>query len=637
VSETKPIVNFSIKKEVTFVVVGSFIGAFTMHLPRIFLDLFGEESYATTLLVMARVVNSYKPEVGFVLHLLVATAIGIATGIILHKILKFNLSKATRGILYGIIAGITVFVVFAIPVSQFLLNPNMEEVISMKNPEMDESEISLQINSDLPSQMFDSFMMHIVWGVTLGVIASIFTRKMGANYLCHKCNIEFTKMSTWEHHQEHVHDNPSKDMKHILILGGGYAGIGVLNKIQKKFQDNVNISISLVSDSNFFLHTPMLPEMATGTIEPRHVATPIREFCKRASFYNARVSNIDLESKKVKINTISGNKEKEIQYDYLVLSLGTETNFFGNKNIEENTLTIKSLDDAIRIRNHVIGVLEEADQEEDKEKRDKLVTFVVVGGGFSGVETVGELNDFIRDAVTKYYRNIPQSSVQVMLIAAHDQILPEIGELGRYVKESLRKAGVTIYTKTKLEDIHNGAGILDNDKKIFSDTIIWAAGIRVSDIVKDIKTEHHKSGKLIVDKYLKLKTHGDVFVLGDCAHIVDPRKGDPYPPTAQHAIKEAETVAENLIHKIEGVGFQRDFIYDTKGTMAKIGKNKGVALLLGHKFRGFFAWFLWKQYYLATLPTTEKKIRVGMDWFVDLFFPRDITRLSSVFGQKFPS
>jgi len=626
---TKPIVNFSLKKEVFFVVIGSFVGAFTMHLPRVLLDLFGEASYTTTLLVMAIVVNSYEPQVGFLLHIFVATTIGIVTGIFLHKIIKFNLSKFPRGVLYGIIAGITVFVVFAIPVSQFLLNPNMEEIIAMKNPEMSEQQISQQASGNVTSQMIDLFGMHIVWGLTLGVIASFFTRKIGANYLCHKCNIEFNKMSTWEHHQEHVHDNPSDDMKRIIILGGGYSGIGVLNKIQEKFQDDVNVSISLVSESNFFLHTPMLPEMATGTIEPRHIATPIREFCKRASFYHAKVSKVDLDSKQIKIKTIGTQNEKKLSYDYLVLALGAKTNFFGNKNIEKNAFTLKSLDDAIQIRNHVISVLEEADQE-DKEKRNRLVTFVVVGGGFSGVETVGELNDFVRETVSKYYRNISQNTVKVILVAAHDAILPEIGNLGEYTKKALRNAGVTIYTNKKLADIKDKTAVLDDYKKIDSETIIWAGGIKVDKTIKEIDAEHHKSGKLVVDKQMRLKSHSEVFALGDCAHILDPRTGEPYPPTAQHAIREAHTVSENLIHKVQGIGFQSDFIYDTKGTMAKIGKKNGVALVFGHELRGFLAWLVWKQYYLATLPTMEKRIRVSLDWFIDLFFPRDITRLSNV-------
>ena len=628
------IVNFSLRKEVFFVAIGSVVGAFTMHLPIMFLDLFGNSSYQIWLLVAAKVVNSAQPEVGFALHFFVATVIGIVTGIFLHRVLRFNISKIPKGLAYGVISGVVVFLVFAIPVSQVFLGPNTIEILSEINPDMTSTQIAQEVKSNFLNQMINSLFMHIVWGVTLGTISSLLTRKIGANYLCHICNIEFSKIKTYEHHKENVHENPSSKMKKILILGGGYAGVGVLNKIQKIFESNVDVNIELVSESNFFLHTPMLPEMATGTIEPRHIATPIRIFCKRAQFHQAKVVDISLDSKQVTIQRMSDKSQKILSYDYLVLAMGGKTNFFGNSNIEKNSLTIKSLDDAIIIRNHIISMLEDADQETDHTIQQKLMTFVVVGGGFAGVETVGELNDFIRESARKFYRNISHDNIKIILVSAGDKILPEIGNLGEYAKQALQKAEITIYTNTRLEDISNDIAVLNNGEKILTNTVIWAGGNTVDDVIQKIDTEHHKSGRLLVNKQLKLEDHPEVFALGDCAFSVDPRSGKPYPPTAQHAIRQAKTVAKNLEHKIKGVGFQDDFIYDTKGSMAKIGKNDGVALLLGHEFRGIIAWFIWKQYYLSTLPTNEKKIRVGLDWFVDLFFPRDITRLSSVFNEK---
>ena len=629
-SQIQPIVNFSLRKEVLFVAIGSIIGAFTMHTPRIFLDLLGDSSYYVTLLVIARVVNSTDPVVGFLLHLFVATVIGIVTGALLHKVIKFNLSKIFKGILYGIIAGIVVFVVFAIPVSQLLLGPNTMDILMEINPQMSFVDAAQEVERNFVSQMSNSLIMHIIWGITLGVISSLFTRKMGANYLCHVCNIEFSKMKTWEHHQEHVHKNPSSDMKKILILGGGYAGVGVLNKVQKQFQDDVNVSITLVSESNFFLHTPMLAEMATGTIEPRHIATPIRKFCKRARFHQAKVINISLDSKKVTIQNLSSSEQKILEYDYLVLAVGGRTNFFGNADIKKHSLTIKSLDDAIKIRNHVISTLEEADQESDLEIQSKLVTFVVVGGGFSGVETAGELNEFVRESVARYYRNIPEDLVKIILIASGDKILPEIGNLGKYAKEALQEAGVTIYTNTRLDDATNTLAILNNGEEIPCNMMIWAGGNMVDEVIEKLPVEHHKSSRVIVNNKLHLENYPEVFALGDCAYVTDPRTGKPYPPTAQHAIRQAKTVSKNLANAVNEIKSQSDFIYDTKGSMAKIGKKDGVALLMGHEIHGFAAWFAWKQYYLSTLPTTEKKIRVGLDWFIDLFFPRDITRLSNV-------
>ena len=629
-----PIVNFSLRKEVFFVVVGSIVGAFTMHLPIMFSDLIGDSSYNVWLLVAAKIVNSSQPEIGLALHFFVATVIGIVTGIFLLKVLRFNISRIPRGLAYGIISGIVVFTVFAIPVSQIFLGPNTIEVLSEINPDMSSLQIAQEMERGFLNQMLNSLFMHVVWGVTLGMISSLLTRKIGANYLCQVCNIEFSNIRTYEHHKENVHVNPSPNLKKILILGGGYAGVGVLNKIQKAFENNVDVNIELVSESNFFLHTPMLPEMATGTIEPRHIATPIRRFCKRAQFHQAKVIDISLDSKQVTIQRMSDESQRILFYDYLVLAMGGKTNFFGNSNIEKNSFTIKSLDDAIKIRNHIISMLEDADQETDTILQQKLMTFVVVGGGFSGVETVGEINDFVRESAKKFYRNISHENIKIILVSAGDKVLPEIGNLGEYAKQALQKAGVTVYINTRLNDISNNIATLNNGEKISSATVIWAGGNTVEDVIQKLNAKHHTSGRLVVNKQLRLEDNSEVFALGDCAFSVDTRSGNPYPPTAQHAIRQAKTVAKNLENKINGMGVQHDFIYDTKGSMAKIGKKDGVALLMGREFRGVIAWFIWKQYYLSTLPTNEKKIRVGLDWFIDLFFPRDITRLSSVFEEK---
>ena len=628
------VVNFSLKKEVFFVAVGSFAGGFTMHLPRIFLDLFGDSSYLITLLVIAKVVNSSLPEVGLALHFFVATVIGIVTGVFLHKVFRFNISKFTKGITFGLLSGFVVFVVFAIPVSQIFLGPNTIDIITDINPEMTLVEVAKEVENNFFNQMLNSLLMHLVWGLTLGIISSFLTKKIGANYLCHICNVEFSSLKTYEHHKKHVHDNPSSNMKKIIILGGGYGGIGVLTKVQKKFENNVDVNIELVSESNFFLHTPMLPEMATGTIEPRHIATPIRRFCKRAQFHQARVTDISLKDKNVTIQRLSDRTKTILPYDYLVLALGGKTNFFGNKNIKKFCFTIKSLDDAIRIRNHVISMLEDADQEADLEKQKKLLTFVIVGGGFSGVETAGELNEFIRTATQKFYRNISQKDIKIILLSSGKKILPEIGNLGDYTKQALQNAGVTIFTETKLEDAAYEMATLSSGQKIPTRTIIWAGGNTVDEVIKTLDSEHHNSGRLKVTGKLKLEEHHEVFALGDCAYSIDERSGQPYPPTAQHAIRQASTVAKNLENKVKGIGFQEDFLYDTKGSMAKIGRKDGVALLFGHEFTGFLAWLIWKQYYLSTLPSNEKKIRVAVDWFVDLFFPRDITRLSNIYEEK---
>ena len=612
------IVNFSLKKEVFFITLGSMVGAIIMVMPNFVSDTFTESEFYLFWIVAARIFGSSDYLVGVLVHFGVATIIGIIVGFILYKTKMLNISKISNGILFGLIAGGVVTVVFAIPVQYFWIQPIMAEINDLPVLNLIFSE----------GFLINSFLTHFLWGGTLGILSSVLTAKKGMNYRCHVCDIEFSKLDIFDEHEKYIHNSSNPQTKKILILGGGYAGVGVLNSVQKKLQSDVDVSINIVSESNFFLHTPMLPEMATGTIEARHIATPIRNFCRRARFYHAKVLNIDLLTKSVLIKRSSGVAPKSLAYDYLVLALGGKTNFFGNEDIKKNSFTIKTLDDAIKIRNHIISVLEDADQESDPKIQSKLVTFVVVGGGFSGVETVGEINDFVRESVEKFYRNIDPSLINVILIASGDKILPEIGNLGIYAKKSLEQSGVTFYTNTRLDNINQNVVYLNNKKQIISNTVIWAGGNTVHKVIKDLDSEHDKNGRIVVDDFLRLKNHPEVYALGDCSQVIDSRTNTPYPPTAQHAIREARAVSENLFKTIKKIQNKSPFVYDTKGSMAKIGKKDGVALLMGLEFRGFFAWFIWKQYYLSTLPTFEKRIRVGLDWFVDLFFPRDITKLN---------
>ncbi|RNJ77183.1 MAG: NAD(P)/FAD-dependent oxidoreductase [Nitrosopumilus sp. H8] len=615
------IVNFSLRKEVFFIALGSMLGAGAMLLPTLLPNSLSNLSissdFYTFWVVAARVLGSDNHIVGVFVHLSIATIIGIVVGLILYKTSMLNISKLSNGIAFGLLTGGIVTVVFTLPAQYFWIQPTIAEINN------------LPVQNVVFSEVFwiRALVSHFVWGATLGIVASILTRKKGTNYRCHRCDIEFGKLATYEAHEQYIHGPDNPDTKKILILGGGYAGVGVLNHIQEKLHNDVAVSITLVSESNFFLHTPMLPEMATGTIEPRHIATPIRNFCRRARFYHARVMEVDTVKKSVSIQRSSDGVSSVLHYDYLVLALGSKTNFFGNENIEKNAFTIKSLDDAIRIRNHIISMLEAADQESDPIVQERLATFMVVGGGFSGVETVGEINDFVRDSVTKFYRNIDPGTPRIILVASGEKILPEIGNLGVHAKKSLEESGVTMYTKTRLADLVENVAHLNNSEQIPCHTVIWAGGNAADDVIARIDTEHYKNGSLIVDQYMRLKNHPEVFALGDCSYVTDPRTGKPYPPTAQHAIRQAGTVSENLLHAVRGTDGASSFVYDTKGSMAKIGKKDGVALLMGREFRGFVAWFIWKQYYLSTLPTFEKRLRVGLDWFIDLFFPRDITRL----------
>ncbi|WP_316507094.1 NAD(P)/FAD-dependent oxidoreductase [Nitrosopumilus sp.] len=643
----EPRVGFSLKREIFFVTLASILGGVIMHLPSILLDSGDNFSqYRIALLVNASLVNSNLPEVGFALHMAVATSIGIVTGVFLHKVIKFNISQIRKGVAYGLFAGFIVFVVFAIPVSQLLLGPSRAEVLAGLDPNMVLDESMVQTEQNIVSGILYSIFIHVIWGFTVGIVSSLLTQKLGTNYRCRRCDIEFSRLNTYEDHITYVHENPSPAMKKIVILGGGFAGVYVLKKIQKYFENSVDTSIRIISQDNFFLHTPMLPELATGRVEARHIATPIRAFCKRARFHHAKVDSIDFENKTVTTHDPDklspGENMHNFEYDYLVLAMGGANNFFGNQSVQKHCLTIKSLEDALYIRDHIITLLEKADQIEDSTAKSNLATFVVVGGGFSGVEIVGEINDFVKYSVEKYYRNINPKNIRIILVSSSDVILPEIGDLGGFAKESLVKEGVNIISNTKLVDVTDEMAILNNGMSIPTKTVIWAAGVTGNPVITNSNIQNRdKGGRIKVDPHLRSLDYPEVFALGDCASITDTKTGKPYPPTAQHAIRQAYTAANNLIASVIAPASQsgentattttrlKSFDYVAKGSMAEIGNRNGVALLFGFQVKGFLAWLIWKQYYLSALPLAEKRIRVAIDWFVDLFVSSDVTKVTS--------
>ncbi len=410
----------------------------------------------------------------------------------------------------------------------------------------------------------------------------------------------------------------------ILILGGGFAGSNVLREIQDKL--GMSVDVTLISQDNFFLFTPMLPEISSGMLHPSDISTPIRTFCKTANFCHARVMSIDLVDKKVTVIRIFDQKETIFEYDYLVLAMGSKDNFFGNVNIEEFAFTIKTLEDAIAIRNHVISVLECADQERDKILQEQLLRFVVVGGGFAGVEIATEINHFLHDTAKTFYKNIDSKKIRVIIISARDGILPEVGEdLGKFALEYVQKSGIEVITNTKAVDAGEDHVLLSDNTIIPCATLVWAGGVMVEPLVASLKCEHGASGRLIVDPYLRLKEYPNIFALGDCAHLADPHNGTVYPTTAQIAIRQAKIVSRNIVAEIKGQETSMEmFDYQNKGVMATIGKRVGVALINGKKVHGLQAWLLWRCFYWLNLPTNEKKVKVAFDWLLHLIFRADI-------------
>lgn len=416
----------------------------------------------------------------------------------------------------------------------------------------------------------------------------------------------------------------------ILILGGGFSGISILRELEKTLKDVRNVKITLVNEDNFFLYTPMLPELASGSIRPSNISIPLRMMCKKAEFIQAKVSSIDLNSKMVAITRPFDGKVRVLNYDYLVIAIGSTTNFFGNKRIEKHAFTLKTIQDAIGIKTHLIHMLEIADAEENEAAQEKLLTMVVVGAGFAGVETIGELNHFVRDSVKSFYHNINPDNIKMILLAASNSILPELGEtVGKKAMETLQKAGVKIILNTKAVDAGEDYVFLGSGETIPCDTLLWTAGVTLDPVVTNLDCEH-KSGRIVVDGYLKLPKTQNVYALGDCAAITDTKTGGLYPPTAQHALRESKIVAHNLKCSIIGKDKPKQFNYESKGMMAIIGKRQGIAAISGRAITGIAGWVIWRTYYLGMLPTFEKKFKVAIDWTVNLFFKRDITLVRKI-------
>ncbi|MGC1134556.1 MAG: NAD(P)/FAD-dependent oxidoreductase [Nitrososphaeraceae archaeon] len=655
-------IDFSLKREVFFVVIGAILGAVTFGISESIFQIILGLPYYLIWIAFGHVLGVVSPilasiAAGIFIHAITSISIGIVIGIFLYKTGILNISKISNGIVYGLFAGSVVFVVFFLPVQYFVLSPQITNTMVELDPEMTEIDAKHELENNFTTIIVGSIIMHLIFGVTVGFFTSVLSIKFGTRYRCSQCDISFSRIDSYRKHKELVHGIKPIQLIRVLILGGGFAGIEVLNRLQKAFQDDVRVDITLVSRDNFFLFTPMLPEVSSGSIETRHIVTPIRTFCKRARFIEANVESIDLKYKQVIVSHKIGKetdsleqRDHVLEYDYLTIALGGETNFFGNTEIEEHSLTMKTVGDAMLLRDQVINMLEQADVEhEDEELKKRLMTFVVVGGGFSGVETVGELNDFIRDSIRDYYHNLEKNDVKIILVNSGDRLLPEVpAELADFTLQKLDTNGINVMLNTRVSGATSNKIKLDDGSTISSHTLIWAGGVKPDPLVTRIDNCEHdpKSGKVISNSYLELKGWNNVFAIGDCAFISDPNTKRPYPPTAQHAIRQAKVAANNIIsairqkmssssvterslaRKVEEINYQ------TKGIMALIGKRNGVGVISGYKVHGIVAWWLWRIYYLGNLPSIEKRFRVMLDWGIDILFKRDVTRLRVTAERK---
>jgi NADH:ubiquinone reductase (H+-translocating) len=413
----------------------------------------------------------------------------------------------------------------------------------------------------------------------------------------------------------------------ILILGGGFAGLHAAMHLDGTLARSADVEITLINRDNFFLFTPMLHEVAASDLDLSNIVNPVRQLLKRVHFFAGDVESIDLERKQVRVSHGFDHHCHDLSYDHVVIGVGSITNFFGIPGLEERALTMKSLGDAIHLRNRLISLLEEADTECCADIRGPLLTFVVAGGGFAGVETVAAINDFIRHAV-RYYRKLSEDMLRVVLVHPGEVILPELGDkLGRYTQEKLAKRGVEIRLQTRVAMLTEKGVQLSTGEILETSALIWTAGISPNPVLAMLPCEKER-GRVKVNEMLQAPNWPGVWALGDCAVVPDSKTGNSYPPTAQHALREGKVVAHNLIASVRG-GAMKPFSFSTMGQLAAIGQRAGVANIFGINFSGFVAWWLWRTIYLSKLPRFEKKLRVALDWTLDLLFGKDLVQFQT--------
>lgn len=411
----------------------------------------------------------------------------------------------------------------------------------------------------------------------------------------------------------------------ILVVGGGFAGIYTARRLDKLFAGRNDVEIILLSRDNFLLMTPLLFEFFSGTLEMSACSISIREFLRNVRFVEATVDEIDLEHRLVRISSGNANKG-ELPYDQLVLTMGSVTNTSRIPG-SEFAFTFKTLADAVLLRNHVIERMERAEEaDSDPKQRRRDLTFVVIGGGLVGVEVFGELTAFM-DEILRYYPCIRRDEIRLYLLEANGKIMPEFSErLAGYSSHVLSKrSGVSIRVNTPVERITPGQVHL-KDEILEASTIVLSAGMAPSPIVARLPVEKDRHGKIAVEATMRCKQHPEVWAAGDCASIPDPT-GKPYPDLAQHAMREAKVLADNIYATVNRLPM-KPFVYKTKGVMASLGHHRGVAATMGIPLRGFLAWWLRRSYYLLVTPRMAQRVRLVADWTIALFFHPSLTKVA---------
>ena len=414
--------------------------------------------------------------------------------------------------------------------------------------------------------------------------------------------------------------------KRILILGGGFGGVNTARSFRKALRDRTDIEVALVNDENYTVFQPMLAEVISGSLGVLDTVVPIRDLCPQITLYVRQVESIDLERQVVITSHAFRPQNDEIPYDHLVLALGTMENFSIIRGLPEHGMHFKNLGDALVLRNHLIHLLEQADVEQDDELRRAMLTFVVAGGGFSGVEAIAEMNDYVRN-VAERYANLDPAEVRMVLLQGGDRILPELSErLSFYAQRKLEDGQVDVRLNTLLTAVTADEAILRDGTRIPTKTMVAALAAAPNPVLAALPCAKER-GRIVVNEFLEVAGYPGVWALGDCAHIIDYKSHKPCPPTAQYATREATCLAHNILATIDGQD-KRPFSFTVLGMMGALGQHSAVAEVLGVKISGVVAWIMWRAIYWGKLPGFNRKFQVAVSWFLNLILGHDIAHLN---------
>ncbi len=421
---------------------------------------------------------------------------------------------------------------------------------------------------------------------------------------------------------------------HILIVGGGYVGMYTALRLQSQLGVG-NALVTVVDPQPQMTYQPFLPEAAAGSIEPRHVVVPLRRVLRRCRVVCGRVTAVDHAHRFATIENCAGHVE-QLGYDVVVMAPGSIARTLPIPGLAEHGIAFKTIGEAIYLRNHVLSRLEAADATADAQLRRKLLSFVVIGGGYAGIEVLGELEDMARYAC-RYYQTIEPSDVRWVLVEATGRIMPEVSpKMGRYTVKRLTRRGIEIFLNTRVVTMENGHVVLDDGTELDADTIIWTAGVKANPVLQQTDLPLDDRKRLRCTATLQVVGCPGAFSAGDCAAVPDLTSDDPNAtcsPSAQHAVRQAKVLADNVIAYLRGHAL-RHYRHSYAGSVASLGLYRGVAEIYGIRLRGVVAWFMHRTYHLSRMPTFNRKVRIVADWTTALLFRREVVALGQINDPK---